>query len=187
MADLSSSQQAAWVIQKIGVRKTTLFGVVLNSLAVLLASFSTKSLGGLIFLQGIMAGIACGTLFMVGELNANLPDTSSYLTWQAVYPLPSQYFMRKRGIATGITCRFDSRNDVGEMLIATLLVSVWRRCWWRCMVFGMSAVHQSSPSPDIISIRRSFRSSLTSLVYHGHIDSWVGSAEFTFLGTCVTY
>ncbi|KAJ9108703.1 hypothetical protein QFC21_000023 [Naganishia friedmannii] len=56
---------AAWIIQRIGVRKTTVFGVVLNSLAVLLASFSTESLGGLIFLQGIVAGIACGALFMV--------------------------------------------------------------------------------------------------------------------------
>ncbi|KAJ9104748.1 hypothetical protein QFC19_003889 [Naganishia cerealis] len=55
---------AELLIRRIGVRKTTLLGVILNSLAVLLASFSTKSLGGLIFLQGIVAGIACAILFM---------------------------------------------------------------------------------------------------------------------------
>ncbi|KAJ9127745.1 hypothetical protein QFC24_000028 [Naganishia onofrii] len=118
---------AAWVIQKIGVRKTTLFGVVLNSLAVLLASFSTESLGGLIFLQGVVAGIACGTLFM------------------AVYPLPSQYFMRKRGIATGITSCGGGVGGAAWSLIIQKLIDKFGLPWaYRFMalsflVFGIPA------------------------------------------------
>ncbi|KAJ9125077.1 hypothetical protein QFC22_000030 [Naganishia vaughanmartiniae] len=102
---------AAWLIQKIGVRKTTLSGVVLNSLAVLLASFSTESLGGLIFLQGIIAGIACGTLFM------------------AVYPLPAQWFMRKRGIATGITSCGGGIGGAAWSLIIQKLIDKFGLPW----------------------------------------------------------
>ena len=59
--------QAEWLVRRIGLRNTAVLGVTLNSLAVLLASFCTNSLGGLIFLQGIVAGIACAILFMVSR------------------------------------------------------------------------------------------------------------------------
>jgi hypothetical protein len=153
-SDLLGALQAAWVIQKIGVRKTTLFGVVLNSLAVLLASFSTESLGGLIFLQGVVAGIACGTLFMVSRLNhiVSLPIE--------LIPFPDRPSTRFRH---NISCvneelrrvspvRPPRRSDIGKMIITALLISMWRWCRWCCMVVGTYLVNQRQLRPHVSRI-----------------------------------
>ncbi|GHJ89148.1 hypothetical protein NliqN6_5550 [Naganishia liquefaciens] len=118
---------AEWLVRKIGLRKTAVLGVTLNSLAVLLASFCTHSLGGLIFLQGIVAGIACAILFMV------------------VYPLPAQWFLRKRGIATGITSCGGGIGGAAWSLIIQKLIDRFGLPWayrfmaLSLMVFGIPA------------------------------------------------
>jgi hypothetical protein len=40
-------------------------GVCVSGSSLILSSFTTRNLGGLIFLQGIIFGLASGTLFMV--------------------------------------------------------------------------------------------------------------------------
>ncbi|KAI5454814.1 hypothetical protein NCC49_003696 [Naganishia albida] len=142
-----------WLIRKLGLRRTCILGVTLNSLAVLLASFSTESLGGLIFLQGIVAGIACAILFM------------------CVYPLPGQWFLRKRGIATGITsCGGGIGGAVWSIIIQKLidrfgLTWAYRFMALSFMVFGIPAalilkpgVVRPRPTPTAAAAPRTERS-----------------------------
>lgn len=60
--------QASWLIGRYGVRNVGLVGVCTSGASLILSSWTTKNLGGLIFLQGIMFGLASGTLFMVSKL-----------------------------------------------------------------------------------------------------------------------
>ncbi|GAA6034695.1 hypothetical protein JCM8097_001127 [Rhodosporidiobolus ruineniae] len=68
-----------------GPRTMALIGTAFLSLAMLLASFCTHTVGGLVVTQGLMFGIGEAILFL------------------SAAHLPSAYFLRRRNIATGIT------------------------------------------------------------------------------------
>jgi hypothetical protein len=55
------------MLRRYGPQIVGLVGITLLSLSLLLCSFATVSLGGLIVLQGCCAGIANGALFMVSK------------------------------------------------------------------------------------------------------------------------
>ncbi|KAH8085933.1 major facilitator superfamily domain-containing protein [Filobasidium floriforme] len=74
----------SWAIRRYGDRTVALAGVVSATTSLALSGFATDSLGGLIFLQGVCYGISSGMLYL------------------PAYTIPSQYFDKKRGLATGI-------------------------------------------------------------------------------------
>ncbi|KAI9147238.1 monocarboxylate transporter [Paramyrothecium foliicola] len=75
---------AARVIHRIGYRATALIGSVLLGLGEFTAGFSTKSVPAMFITQGFIFGVGCAFLFMPAAT------------------VPSLWFKRKRGLATGI-------------------------------------------------------------------------------------
>jgi len=103
-------------------------------------SFVTRSLGGMIALQGCCVGIANGALFMVSP-RGSWVRLRRWISWlirfrnpKTVYPLPSQFFMRKRGLATGITsCGGGIGGAVWSVIIDKLIHKVGLPWTYRVM------------------------------------------------------
>jgi nitrate/nitrite transporter NarK len=94
----------------------------------------------MIALQGCCVGIANGALFMVSSWawspwNQYLTTSSTRCcNLQTVYPLPSQFFMRKRGLATGITsCGGGIGGAVWSVIIDKLIHKVGLPWTYRVM------------------------------------------------------
>lgn len=71
-------------MERFGNRNTAILGALLVSLSQLLAGFSTKSLVGLFILFGPIQGVGSAFCFL------------------STVPLISQYFDKRRGLATGL-------------------------------------------------------------------------------------
>ncbi|GAA6040713.1 hypothetical protein JCM8097_000887 [Rhodosporidiobolus ruineniae] len=67
-----------------GPRRVAVAGSLFAGIAPILASFSTRSIGGLVVTEGLMFGLGQSLTFFAGAT------------------LPSSYFLRKRNVATGI-------------------------------------------------------------------------------------
>ncbi|KAM3511339.1 hypothetical protein MY11210_005012 [Beauveria gryllotalpidicola] len=75
---------SAWLLQRLGPRRTALTGVALMGGCEVLSSFTTRNLGGLFVTSGVMFGLGASFIFCV------------------ITAIPSQYFSRKRGFANGL-------------------------------------------------------------------------------------
>jgi len=68
------------------------------SVCLVLAGFSLDNLIGMIFLQGFAFGSSISLVYLVRS-----PPTSEPIAdGQTAYTIPSQWFMKKRGLSTGI-------------------------------------------------------------------------------------
>ncbi|KAM3456853.1 hypothetical protein MY3296_001511 [Beauveria thailandica] len=74
----------AWLLQRLGPRRTALTGVALMGGCEMLSSFTTRNLGGLFVTSGVMFGLGASFIFCV------------------ITAIPSQYFSKKRGLANGL-------------------------------------------------------------------------------------
>ncbi|OAA49200.1 Major facilitator superfamily transporter [Beauveria brongniartii RCEF 3172] len=74
----------AWLLQRLGPRRTALTGVALMGGCEILSSFTTRNLGGLFVTSGVMFGLGASFIFCV------------------ITTIPSQYFSKKRGLANGL-------------------------------------------------------------------------------------
>ncbi|KAI5478074.1 hypothetical protein MNV49_005439 [Pseudohyphozyma bogoriensis] len=75
---------AHYIIERIGPRNAVLVGGGMISFGQIASGWSTRSVAGLFVLQGLVVGTGCALCFM------------------AVGPLPSRYFIRRRGLASGL-------------------------------------------------------------------------------------
>ncbi|OAA63905.1 Major facilitator superfamily transporter [Cordyceps fumosorosea ARSEF 2679] len=74
----------AWLLQRLGPRRTALAGVALMGGSEILSGWATKSLGALFVTSGVMFGLGASFIFCV------------------ITAIPSQYFSKKRGLANGL-------------------------------------------------------------------------------------
>lgn len=74
----------ARILRSLGSQRTSLLGVILLVVGGVISSFSTRNIGGLFVGTGIVTGQGLSLCFMVSAT------------------IPSQYFNRKRGLATGL-------------------------------------------------------------------------------------
>jgi nitrate/nitrite transporter NarK len=68
------------------------------AMSMLMASFSTNNIGGLVFLQGILFGLSGSLIYLVPFFNR----VSFVADIQTAYTAPSHWFKKKRGLCTGI-------------------------------------------------------------------------------------
>lgn len=58
--------QASWLLKRLSHRTVALAGIVGMAVSQFLCGFTTRNIGGLIFLQGIVFGISGAIVFLVG-------------------------------------------------------------------------------------------------------------------------
>jgi hypothetical protein len=68
----------------------------------IMASFSTNNIGGLVFLQGILFGLSGSLIYLVRFLYTSLTGCLVEAKIQTAYTAPSHWFKKKRGLCTGI-------------------------------------------------------------------------------------
>ncbi|KAJ9107351.1 hypothetical protein QFC21_000801 [Naganishia friedmannii] len=102
---------ASWLLKRLSHRTVALMGVLGMSLSLFLSGFATHSVGGLIFLQGFVFAISGAVVFLTA------------------YTLPTQYFMKKRGLTAGITsCGGGVGGAVWSIAIEKMIAS-WGLPW----------------------------------------------------------
>lgn len=133
-----AEHEASWLLTWIGPRKTVCIGVVGVSLSLGLSGFCIQSFAGLVFLQGIAFGTFGSMIYLVSPVYTfvHSPET--------VYTIPSQFFLKRRGLSTGIaSCgagiggavwplvRFTSLVQLVSWLsqLAQRLIAAWVLTW----------------------------------------------------------
>ncbi|KAJ9123358.1 hypothetical protein QFC22_001557 [Naganishia vaughanmartiniae] len=111
---------ASWLLKRISHRTVALMGVLGMSLSLILSGFATHSVGGLIFLQGFVFAISGAVVFL---------RVSPVSRFKTAYTLPTQYFMKKRGLTAGITsCGGGVGGAVWSIAIEKMIAS-WGLPW----------------------------------------------------------
>jgi hypothetical protein len=70
--------------------------VLIAAGSLLVSSFLTRSVVGLVLVHGIVFGSACALGFIVSQAGRDHADQ------QTAYTIPSQYFLKRRGLSTGM-------------------------------------------------------------------------------------
>jgi hypothetical protein len=109
-------------------------GSLLCGLSLILASFTTHNYGGLLVTQGIMFG--CG----------------SALCYNSCASLPSQYFLRRRGLTTGIV---SAVGGCGAAVMALALSALVRTVGipWAMRAFGITTLACCLPASYFLRAR----------------------------------
>ncbi|GAA5973947.1 hypothetical protein JCM11641_001235 [Rhodosporidiobolus odoratus] len=117
-----------------GPRRIALIGSILCAAALILASFCTRSIGGLVVTQGLMFGTGQGMVFFPSAM------------------LPSQYFSRRRNIATGIVY---SGAGVGGALFSIISSQLLRRLSlaWTFRIMGLLIAGCNIPAALVLTSR----------------------------------
>lgn len=114
--------QAAILIRKIGPKWSAVIATLTQAMGYILSSFCFKSYAGLLILQGIIVGNACALNFMT------------------TVPLPTQWFLKKRGLATGITSAGGGLGGAAFSIIVNKLIQSVGLAWsFRIMGFILIA------------------------------------------------
>ncbi|GAA5942592.1 hypothetical protein JCM10213_005913 [Rhodosporidiobolus nylandii] len=137
LAILNSRLVAAY-----GPRRAALGGSLLCALALILASFCTNSLAGLVVTEGLMYGGGQGLVFL------------------AAATLPSMYFSRRRNIATGLVY---SGAGIGGAIVSIVAAQLLERLSlsWTLRILGLIFAVLNLPAALTLRTRapkESFRS-----------------------------
>ena len=90
------------MLKRLSHRVTALIGVIGMAVSLFLSGFATKSVGGMVFLQGFVFGLSGAVVFLVSRDSPGVRWRLAHSA-QTAYTLPTQWFMKKRGLTAGIT------------------------------------------------------------------------------------
>lgn len=103
----------------------------MHAFACIVSSFCPRSYPGLLILQGLVQGFACAMQFMT------------------VYPLPATWFLRKRGIAIGITSCGGGLGGAAWSVIVEKVIQKYGLPW-AFRVMGLSLLVAGLPAAWIL-------------------------------------
>ncbi|GHJ86260.1 hypothetical protein NliqN6_2662 [Naganishia liquefaciens] len=102
---------ASWMLKRLSHRMTALIGVIGMAVSLFLSGFATKSVGGMIFLQGFVFGLSGAVVFLTA------------------YTLPTQWFMKKRGLTAGITSCGGGVGGAVWAIAIEKMIEAWGLPW----------------------------------------------------------
>ncbi|GFZ49201.1 hypothetical protein JCM24511_06951 [Saitozyma sp. JCM 24511] len=101
----------SWVLTRLGPRNTAAIGVLGVTFGLAGAGFCTHNLGALVVLLGVVFGF------------------SGSLVYLTAYTIPSQFFMKKRGLSTGIASCGAGLGGAVWSLLMQKLITLWGLPW----------------------------------------------------------